>query len=113
MKQIIAYKDYFEDFYESLTQKERDKIDRVLVLMQSDNRMPSHFIKPLEDGIQELRITALSKELRVLFFYDGERLVILLNCFVKKSRKTPRAEIEKAKKLRKQYEEEKRQHSLL
>lgn len=113
MKQILAYKDYYENFYLSLSQIERDKVDRVLVLMQSENRMPTHFIKPLEDGIQELRITTLNKELRILFIYDGARLVILLNCFVKKSRKTPRAEIEKAKKIRRQYEEEKRQQSVL
>ena len=92
-----------------LSQKERDKVDRVLVLMQSETHMPTHFIKPLEDGIQELRISVPNKEIRVLFIYDGETLVILLNCFVKKTRKTPRLEIEKAKKVRRQYEEEKRQ----
>lgn len=92
-----------------LSQKERDKVDRVLVLMQSETHMPTHFIKPLEDGIQELRISVPNKEIRVLFIYDGETLVILLNCFVKKTRKTPRSEIEKAKKVRRQYEEEKRQ----
>ena len=92
-----------------LSQKERDKVDRVLVLMQSETHMPTHFIKPLEDGIQELRISVPNKEIRVIFIYDGETLVILLNCFVKKTRKTPRSEIEKAKKVRRQYEEEKRQ----
>lgn len=109
MKQIIAYRNYFKDFYDSLSRKEQDKVDRVLVLMHSDNRIPTHFIKTLEDGINELRISVPNKELRILFIYDGERLVILFNCFVKKSRKTPRSEIEKAIKLRKQYEEEKRQ----
>lgn len=107
MKQIIAYKDYFMDFYESLSQKEKDKVDRVMVLMHSDNRMPTHFIKPLEEGVFELRITVPNKELRILFIYDGEKLVILFNCFVKKTQKTPRAEIEKAIKLKKQYYEEK------
>ena len=103
MKQIIAYKDHFRVFYESLSQKERDKVDRVMVLMHSENRMPAHYISPLEDGIYELRITIPDKELRILFTYDGEQLVVLFNCFVKKTRKTPRSEIEKALKLKSQY----------
>ncbi len=107
VKQIIAYKEYFKDFYESLSQKEKEKVDKVLVLMHSENRMPNHFIKLLEEGIYELRITVPNKELRLLFIIDGDQLVILFNCFVKKSRKTPRTEIEKAINLKKQYYEEK------
>ncbi len=109
VKQIIAYKEYFKDFYESLSQKEKEKekVDKVLVLMHSENRMPNHFIKLLEEGIYELRITVPNKELRLLFIFDGDQLVILFNCFVKKSRKTPRMEIEKAINLKKQYYEEK------
>ena len=78
-----------------------------MVLMHSDSRMPAHYIKPLENGIYELRITTTDKELRILFIYDGNRLVVLLNCFAKKTRKTPRAVIEKAIKLKRQYYEEK------
>lgn len=40
--------------YITLPQKEKDKVDRVFMLMQSDNKMPSHFINYLEDGIYEL-----------------------------------------------------------
>lgn len=95
--------------YNSLSKKDKDKVDRVLLLMQSDHKMPSHFIDYLEDGIYELRITIKNKELRFLFFYDSQEVVILVNCFVKKTRKTPRAEIEKAFRLRREYYEEKRQ----
>ena len=109
MKRIIAYKNYYRDFYESLSQKEKDKVDRVMVLMQSENRMPAHYIRPLVNGIYELCISVLNRELRILFIYDGEKLVILFNCFVKKSQKTPRSEIEKAILLKKKYYEEKRQ----
>ena len=109
MKKIVAYKGSFHELYDSLPQKEKDKVDRVLLLMQSDNKMPSHFIDFLEDGIYELRITVKNRELRFLFFYDGQELVILVNCFVKKSRKTPKSEIENAFRLRREYYEEKRQ----
>ncbi|MBR5905226.1 MAG: type II toxin-antitoxin system RelE/ParE family toxin [Bacteroidales bacterium] len=107
MKQIIAFRDYYKEFYDSLSQDEKDKVDRTMVLMQSDSRMPAHYIKPLEEGINELRITTPNKELRILFIYDGSRLVVLLNCLIKKTQKTPRAVIEKAIKLKKQYYEEK------
>lgn len=78
-----------------------------MVLMQSENRLPAHYIKYLEEGIYELRITVPNKELRILFIYDGEQLVVLFNCFVKKTQKTPRSEIEKAIRLKKEYYEQK------
>ncbi len=106
MKKIIAYKDYFLEFYESLSQNEKDKLDRVLVLMHSESRMPAHYIKPLTDGIYELRITTLNRELRILFIYDGETVIVLLNCFIKKTQKTPKSIINKAKLLKKMYYEE-------
>lgn len=109
MKKIVAFRGSFEELYITLPQKEKDKVDRVFMLMQSDNKMPSHFINYLEDGIYELRITVKNRELRFLFFYDGQQLIILANCFVKKTRRTPRAEIEKAFRLRREYYEEKRQ----
>ena len=107
VKQIIAYKDYFNDFYESLSQKGKEKVDRVMVLMHSDNRMPTHYIKPLVEGVFELRISVPNKELRILFIYGGDQMVILFNCFVKKTRKTPKNGINKAIQLKKQYYEEK------
>ena len=106
MKRIIAYKDYFLEFYESLSQNEKDKLDRVLVLMHSENRIPAHYIKPLTDGIYELRLTTLNRELRFLFIYDGETIIVLLNCFIKKTQKTPKSIIDKAKQLKKKYYEE-------
>jgi len=42
---------------------------------------------------------------RVFAFFDESKQVILLQGFLKKTRKTPRYEIEKAKRLRKNYYE--------
>nr|WP_277821252.1 type II toxin-antitoxin system RelE/ParE family toxin [Palleniella muris] len=39
--------------------------------------------------------------------YDGETLVILFNAFRKKTQKTPRNEIERAKRLKVEYYEQK------
>lgn len=103
MKRIIAYGHYYTNFYNSLSHKEKDKVDRIMMLMQSCDRMPTHFIAPVIDGIFELRISVPNKELRILFIYDNENIVILLNCFVKKTEKTPRSEITKAIRIKKQY----------
>lgn len=50
------------------------------------------FVKHLTDGIWELRPVCN----RILFFQEGE-VFILLHAFRKKSRKTPRGEVERAK----------------
>ena len=50
----------------------------------------------------ELRIRQSSNIARILFFYDGNKIV-LTNGFIKKSNKTPRNEIIKAIKYRKYY----------
>ena len=105
MKRILAYKDGFKSLYESLKQEDKDKVDRVMILMQSYDRVPSHYIKSLGSGVFELRITVKNKELRFLFIYDGDNVIILLNCFVKKTGKTPKRELEKAIRLKKEYEE--------
>ncbi|XBQ17577.1 MAG: type II toxin-antitoxin system RelE/ParE family toxin [Oceanicaulis sp.] len=53
--------------------------------------------RPLGEGLREVR-SSLSggRTARVLFCVAGDRMV-LLSAFVKKSRKTPQAEIEKAR----------------
>lgn len=42
---------------------------------------------------------------RTLFIFDDNKIVVLLNSFKKKTQKTPRYEIEKAKQLKKAYYE--------
>ncbi len=44
---------------------------------------------------------------RVFCFFDGEKLVILINRFQKKTQKTPKNEIEKALKIMAEYYEQK------
>jgi phage-related protein len=53
----------------------------------------------------EVRIMAGGNAYRVFSFFEENGRVILLHGFQKKTRKTPRKEIEKAKRLRKNYYE--------
>ncbi|MCI5655681.1 MAG: type II toxin-antitoxin system RelE/ParE family toxin [Candidatus Pseudoruminococcus sp.] len=57
------------------------------------------YIKHLEGEIWELR----PLRNRILFFYWNGDSFILLSCFVKKTQKTPKREIEKTKKLMNNY----------
>jgi phage-related protein len=70
-------------------------------------RIPRQFFKHLEDGIYEIRVKVGSDIFQIFCFFDEGRLVILLHAFQKKSQKTPRKEIVRAKRLRTKYYEDK------
>ena len=112
VREIIAFKDYYRDFMAKLSEKEQMKIRRALLLFSDTERIPSHFIKYIEDGVSEFRVTYGNNEFRIFFIYDGEKLVILFNAFRKKTQKTPRKEIELAKRLKKEYYEYKDEQNL-
>jgi phage-related protein len=103
IREIIAYKDYYSDFMSKLSEKEQMKIRRALLLFSDTERIPSHFIKYIEDEIYEFRVNYGNNEFRIFFIFDGDRLVILFNAFRKKTQKTPQKEIAKAKRLKQEY----------
>ena len=107
MKKIIAYKRYYTDFMNSLSKPERLKILRALLLFETEDKIPYHYIKYLRNGIYEFRVSYINNEFRLFFIYDGETIVVLFNCIKKKSQKTPENEIKKAIKLKKEYYEQK------
>jgi len=102
---IKPYQDHFWDFYNPLKPEVKEKVDHVLQIVISLKRIPSNFFKHLEDGIYEIRIKAGGNAYRIRAFFDESKRVILLQGFLKKTQKTPRYEIEKAKRLRKNYYE--------
>lgn len=90
-----------------LSESERMKIMRALLLFETEDKIPHHYIKYLRDDIYEFRVNFGNNEYRLLFIYDGDTIVVLFNCFKKKTQKTPNNEIEKAIRLKKEYYEEK------
>ena len=76
------------------------QISLYLQLLQDNGRnLPDNIMKYLEDGIWELRPGSN----RVLFFCFEKNAFVLLHHFRKKTQKTPRREIEKAKLEREDY----------
>jgi phage-related protein len=109
IRKIIAYKDNFVNFYKNQDSKIQEKIEYVLDLVRFERQVPKKFYKFLEntDGIWEVRVITTFKSIRILCFQDSGDLVILTNCFVKKTQKTPQKEIKMAEKLKKEYLKEK------
>lgn len=94
-----------ERYLESLTNKLRAKTLRSLQLLREFGpELREPYTKALESGLFELRTSQGSVSGRCLFFfYDGTTIVIT-HGFLKKTRKTPRREIERAKGYRTEYE---------
>lgn len=109
VREVIAYKDYFESFLLKQNQKNQDKIFKVIEIIETYERVPSNYLKSIKgtNGLYEARIKLGSNIWRVFCFFDEGKLVILLNGFTKKSQKTPKKEINKAIRLMKMYYEEK------
>jgi phage-related protein len=102
---ITTYGDYFMDFYSELEESLQEKFDYVFELVRTLDIIPKRFFQHLEgtDGLFEIRVEFESNIYRTFCFFDAGHLVILLNAFQKKTQKTPKQELELAKKLKKQY----------
>ncbi len=94
------------DFLDGLQQKapsnkdariQHKQISQYIQLLQDHGtRLGENITKHLEEDIWELR----PGRNRVLFFYHKDDTYVLLHHFLKKTQKTPRREIEKAKSER-------------
>jgi len=89
----------------TLTEDQRKKINYGLILLKTVNRLSSKFVRHIEDGIYELRTEYEGNIFRTFFIFDEDTVVVLFNGFKKKTQKTPKSEIEKAKQIRKAYYE--------
>ncbi|MDH6356264.1 type II toxin-antitoxin system RelE/ParE family toxin [Parabacteroides sp. PF5-9] len=107
-RKIITYGGYFERFIATLTDKELNKLDYIISLLETEERMPIKFIRFIRDGLYELRMEYSSNIYRVFFIFDEGQIVVLFNGFQKKTQKTPTGEIEKAFKIKEAYYADKR-----
>ena len=105
VREVITYKEYFDDFFKKQPQKVRDKIIKVLDIIEQIDRIPTTYLKYIEgtNGLFEVRVQLGNNIFRIFCFFDGNKLVVLLSGFQKKTQKTPESEIEKAVKLKNEY----------
>jgi hypothetical protein len=98
--EIRFFEKSIEKFINSLEKKTISKTIRTIELLEmfgSELRMP--YSKKIDDNIFELRIRG-AQEVRIIYAFHKKK-AFLLHGFIKKDRKIPRREIEKAKKIAK------------
>lgn len=75
------------------------------MIIETVEKIPAEYFMHMEgaDGLYEIRVQFGSDIFRVFCFFDERKLVVLSNGFQKK---TPRKEIEKALRIKEEYESE-------
>ena len=109
-----AIVDWLDELKATSDTNKNDRINRKKILAyigaleRYGTRIGEPYVKHLQDDIWELR----PLRNRILFFYWNDSKFVLLHHFVKKTQKTPRKEIELAKRLKKEYYEYKAEQNL-
>ena len=94
-----------EEFLDSLTGKQAQKVVWVLRLIEELDHVPKQYLKKLvnTEDIWEVRVQFGGNIFRLLGFFDGEELLVLTSGFAKKTQKTPRQEIATAENRKRDY----------
>lgn len=93
-----------KEFLDGLDIKMRQKMLRSIQALQDMDislRMP--LSESLEDGIFELRAKSGTNISRVMYFFIIGNRAVLTHGFIKKTQKTPRRELQRAKDIRADY----------
>jgi phage-related protein len=108
-RKVIVFGSYFWEFYYDLNEKTQNKVDWVLSLVQTLEIIPEKFFKSIEgeNNLYEIRVKSGRNLYRIFCFFDKGKLVVVLNAFQKKTKKTPKNKIDKAKKIKERYYYEK------
>jgi phage-related protein len=109
IRTVVFYKEYFREFFIHQKENVQRKIIRAIEIVETLDRIPKVYLKHIEgtNGLYEIRVKQGGDIYRVFCFFDEGRLVILANGFQKKSQKTPANEIQRALRIKKEYENEK------
>jgi phage-related protein len=108
-REILFFKHYFLDFYESVTKVVQLKIEWTLQLISELDRIPRQYFKHVEStkGLFEIRVEVEGNIYRIFSFFDVGNLIVIGNAYQKKNNKLSRTEINKALTIMKEYHHEK------
>ena len=104
VRQVVVYKDFFQSFFARQDRKVQDKIIKILDIIEQLERVPESYLKYLSetDGLYEIRVQLGRRIFRIFCFFDGERVVILLCGFQKKTQ-TNRMDIKTLDQIKDQF----------
>lgn len=92
-----------QDFLNGLYNDELPFVIRKLNLLENHgNQLRRPHADFLGDGIYELRVRVIRKQIRLLYFFYGQSIIIISHG-IRKEDKVPQAEIEKAKRHKAEY----------
>lgn len=102
--------DYLKKLHKKKDKESKIKLSKITAYMDmlrlQGCKIGEPYIKHLEDEIWELR----PLRDRILFAYFDNNEFILLSIFMKKTQKTPKSEIQKAKRILKDYIDRRREY---
>lgn len=90
-----------EEFLMSLEQASIAKVYRLIELLKEDGTLPFPHARKMQGykNLWELRIMSKGNAVRIFYVYAGKERVVLISGFMKKSRKTPERELDRAMNL--------------
>ena len=107
-----TYTKEFRDYYQQLSPKVKEKYNYVFEIICCKYVVSTKFVKRLEaTEFYEMRVSLENNEYRtILFTIDAAsfmecKRIVLLNSFIEKSSKQYRAEIKKARRILKEWED--------
>jgi len=72
-RRIITFGRYFGEFMKGLTAKEREKVDYGLVLLKTQDRLPTKFVKHIRDGLMNYEQSLMETYTECFSFLMKER----------------------------------------
>jgi len=85
------------DYLDALSEKDRSKILKYIEFLKiNKGYLDEPYSKHIKGKIRELRVDFSKNRHRVFYFIFVKRTIVLLHCFLKKTKKTPNKEIIKA-----------------
>jgi phage-related protein len=110
---IVGYQDVrgrrpVDEFLDALPPRDRARVVRTIELLKTyGTALGMPYVRHLTGKLWELRVSSGQLAYRVLYFAHTGRRFVLLHAFSKKTRKTPRREIEVAMRRMAEISEQK------
>ena len=87
-------------FYTAQSEAVKAEFDIALTELETKGRLVPPMGKNIAPNLYEIRVKVAPNQYRLFYCYFDPNGVLVLSGFVKKTRKTPRHEIDKAKRIR-------------
>jgi len=87
-------------FYNAQSEAVKAAFGIALARLETDGRLAPPQGKPIAPNLYEIRVKVNPNQYRLFYCYFDPNGVLVLSGFVKKTRKTPQHEIDKAKRIR-------------